>query len=50
MLTGLYYGFNMVLIMLSVFFSSIVINISRKGGNMEEVPRRTYKVCEAHAS
>ena len=36
--SGLYYCFNMVIIMLSIFLSSVVINISRRGDSLEPVP------------
>ena len=37
-IAGVYYCFNMVIIMLSIFLSSMVVNIHRGGENRKEVP------------
>ena len=41
---GVYYACNMSLVMISIFLSAIVINISRKGDSMKPVPHLVKKV------
>lgn len=44
-LTGVYYCFNMVIIMIAVFLSSLVVNLCRDGEERPPVPRWLKLVC-----
>ena len=44
---GVYYCFNMVIIMLSIFLSSVVININRRGDALQPLPPWLRKVSTA---
>ena len=44
-ISGIYYCFNMVLIMMSIFMSSVIINISRRGETLNKVPGWLRTVC-----